>query len=59
MDIADREALYDRMKAPALIAVDNNILVYAHREEFPEHRSALSELTRLAEGPPPGPFPSS
>jgi toxin-antitoxin system PIN domain toxin len=33
-----------------LIAVDTNILVYAHREEAPEHRRALAALTELAEG---------
>ncbi|MBI2237766.1 MAG: PIN domain-containing protein [Actinobacteria bacterium] len=36
---------------PTLIAVDTNILVYAHREEFPEHGVALSALRDLAEGP--------
>jgi toxin-antitoxin system PIN domain toxin len=32
-----------------LIAVDTNILVYAHREEAPEHVEALAALTELAE----------
>jgi uncharacterized protein len=34
-----------------VIAVDTNILVYAHREEFPQHRQANAALRRLAEGP--------
>jgi hypothetical protein len=34
-----------------LIAVDTNILVYAHREDSPFHRAALDRLTELAEGP--------
>lgn len=34
-----------------MIAVDTNILIYAHREELPEHVSALAWLTRLAEDP--------
>lgn len=33
-----------------MIAVDTNILVYAHRRELPKHRAALAALTRLAEG---------
>jgi toxin-antitoxin system PIN domain toxin len=33
-----------------LIAVDTNVLVYAHREELPEHAAALAALTALAEG---------
>jgi len=33
-----------------LIAVDTNILVYAHREELPEHGAALAVLRSLAEG---------
>jgi toxin-antitoxin system PIN domain toxin len=33
-----------------VIAVDTNILVYAHREEAPEHARALAALTELAEG---------
>ena len=34
-----------------MIAVDTNILVYAHREESPFHAAALERLTELAEGP--------
>lgn len=34
-----------------MIAVDANILVYAHREELPQHRRALDVLAALAEGP--------
>ncbi|MGH2725754.1 MAG: TA system VapC family ribonuclease toxin [Actinomycetota bacterium] len=33
-----------------MIAVDTNILVYAHREDAPEHAKALSALSELAEG---------
>ncbi|MCA1831294.1 MAG: TA system VapC family ribonuclease toxin [Actinomycetota bacterium] len=34
----------------ALIALDTNILVYAHRQEFSHHVAALSALRDLAEG---------
>jgi toxin-antitoxin system PIN domain toxin len=40
-----------------LIAVDTNILVYAHREEFSEHRRALEWLRFLAEGHAPWALP--
>jgi uncharacterized protein len=33
-----------------LIAVDANVLVYAHRSEFPEHEVAVERLRGLAEG---------
>jgi predicted nucleic acid-binding protein len=33
-----------------VIAVDTNVLVYAHREELPHHRQARAQLTALAEG---------
>lgn len=33
-----------------MIAVDTNVLVYAHRSEFPEHEVARSALVDLAEG---------
>jgi hypothetical protein len=33
-----------------MIAVDTNILVYAHREESPFHEGAFRRLTELAEG---------
>jgi uncharacterized protein len=33
-----------------MIACDTNILVYAHREEFPLHEAALGRLKQLAEG---------
>jgi toxin-antitoxin system PIN domain toxin len=33
-----------------VIAVDTNILVYAHRTEAPKHERALQWLTNLAEG---------
>jgi uncharacterized protein len=34
----------------ALIAVDTNVLIYAHRSELPQHDAALSALRELAEG---------
>lgn len=34
-----------------MIAVDTNILVYAHREELPQHGLARDRLIELAEGP--------
>lgn len=34
-----------------MIAVDTNILVYAHREETPHHDRAKVRLTELAESP--------
>jgi len=36
-----------------VIALDTNLLVYARREELPEHPAALALLTRLAEGDEP------
>ena len=33
-----------------MIAVDTNLLVYAHREDSPWHKAALNALTGLAEG---------
>ncbi|MGH7319987.1 MAG: TA system VapC family ribonuclease toxin [Candidatus Rokuibacteriota bacterium] len=33
-----------------MIAVDTNILVYAHRRELPQHGRARGRLTELAEG---------
>jgi uncharacterized protein len=33
-----------------MIAVDTNILVYAHREDSPWHDAALRRITELAEG---------
>jgi toxin-antitoxin system PIN domain toxin len=40
-----------------VIAVDTNVLVYAHREEMPEHRKALASLRRLAESDVPWGIP--
>lgn len=34
-----------------MIAVDTNVLVYAHRQESSQHKQALAWLTALAEGP--------
>ena len=36
-----------------MIAVDTNVLVYAHRRESPEHDAALALVQALAEGPEP------
>ncbi len=36
-----------------MIAVDTNILVYAHREELAKHGAARARLTALAEGDAP------
>ncbi|MDP8927601.1 MAG: PIN domain-containing protein [Actinomycetota bacterium] len=33
-----------------MIAVDTNVLVYAHRAEMPLHEPALAAISRLAEG---------
>jgi hypothetical protein len=40
-----------------MIAVDTNLLVYAHREDSPWHEVALSRLTELAEGQSPWAIP--
>jgi toxin-antitoxin system PIN domain toxin len=40
-----------------MIAVDTNILVYAHRQDSPWHRRAAETLTALAEGPEPWAIP--
>lgn len=40
-----------------MLAVDTNLLVYAHRREAPEHRAALGVLRDLAEGPVPWAIP--
>jgi predicted nucleic acid-binding protein len=34
-----------------MIAVDTNLLVYAHRKDSPWHEAALRVLTNLADGP--------
>lgn len=34
-----------------MLAVDTNILVYAHRREAPEHDAAMAAVRSLAEGP--------
>lgn len=34
-----------------MIAIDTNILVYAHREESPFHQAAFERVVELAEGP--------
>ena len=33
-----------------MIAVDTNVLVYAHRQDSPNHKAAASAIKRLAEG---------
>lgn len=40
-----------------MIAVDTNILVYAHREESPWHDSAMARVTELAEAKSPWAIP--
>ncbi len=40
-----------------MIAVDTNILVYAHREDAPFHAAAIDSLTELAEGGAPWAIP--
>lgn len=40
-----------------MIAVDTNVLVYAHREDSPWHQAALACVTRLAEGRAPWAIP--
>ncbi len=40
-----------------MIALDTNILVYARREELPQHRKARALLARLAEGTKPWALP--
>lgn len=40
-----------------MIAIDTNILVYAHRQEMPLHRRAREALFRLAEGKDPWALP--
>ena len=36
-----------------MIAIDTNILVYAHREEYPLHARAKTRIVNLALGPAP------
>lgn len=40
-----------------MIAVDTNILVYAHREELPWHEAAAARLIALSESPAPWAVP--
>jgi predicted nucleic acid-binding protein len=40
-----------------VIAVDTNVLIYAHREEMPYHSQALAWLRHLAEGQEPWVIP--
>lgn len=40
-----------------MIAVDTNVLVYAHRQDAPHHQPALVALGRLAEGGAPWAIP--
>ncbi|MFH0725528.1 MAG: TA system VapC family ribonuclease toxin [Pseudomonadota bacterium] len=40
-----------------MIAIDTNILVYAHREESPFHEKAVACVTELAEGRAPWAIP--
>ena len=40
-----------------MIAVDTNLLVYAHREESPWHEAAAEAIAKLAEAPAPWALP--
>jgi len=40
-----------------MIAVDSNVLVYAHREDSPWHDTAYSRIVELAEGRAPWAIP--
>ncbi len=40
-----------------MIAVDTNLLVYAHREDAPWHAASLAHVTQLAEGKAPWAIP--
>ncbi len=40
-----------------MVAVDTNILVYAHRQDSPWHEAAYKELTKLVEGDAPWAIP--
>lgn len=40
-----------------MIAVDTNLLVYAHREDSPWHRAAAEWIERIAAGPAPWAIP--
>jgi toxin-antitoxin system PIN domain toxin len=40
-----------------VIAIDTNVLVYAHREEMPAHARAKGHLLRLAQGATPWALP--
>jgi len=40
-----------------MIAVDSNLLVYAHREDSPWHEAAYSRIVELAEGHAPWAIP--
>jgi uncharacterized protein len=40
-----------------MIAVDTNVLVYAHRQELLQHKAALRRLRELAEGAAPWGLP--
>ena len=41
-----------------MIAIDTNVLVYAHREEMPLHARAVERLRSLAEGSTSRPHPA-
>lgn len=42
-----------------MIAVDTNLLVYAHREDSPWHAAAAARLAELAEGSAPWAIPAA
>jgi uncharacterized protein len=47
------------LRGSLVIAVETNILVYAHRAEMAEHPAARSAIAHLAEGPSPWAIPWS
>lgn len=41
-----------------MIAIDTNVLVYAHRQEYPRHSEAKARIVGLAVGPAPWGVPA-
>ena len=55
--LAGAEGTGLRGKGNALIAVDTNLLVYAHRKDSPHHEEAAAVLRQLTQGPAPWGLP--
>ena len=53
----DWDALFDLMEGRSCIALDTNLLVYARREEVPQHAEARTMLEGLAMGDAPWALP--